>query len=301
MFSLQRAKLAKRWFNYTTQNVFRTTMVRCDPTSNVVILSQIYAPDLSMYMLAAKSFARFIKPLEFVIVDDGLSASDRQILSNHFERIRFLPTKEVQLGTCPNGGCWERLISIAELNAEHYVIQLDADTLTLSVPNEVAQCIAENRSFTLGTSSGQEITTFKKASEFARQHPSEHVQIQAEIAMDHYPGNEGLHYVRGCAGFAGFSRGLLSVTKVEEFSTTMSGLIGREKWREWGSEQVTSNYLIANAPNPLILPLKSYPFWAPGVDSQQTKLIHFVGTYRFYQGKYMSLARSIIKELEKTD
>jgi hypothetical protein len=298
MFSTQRARFSKKWFNFTTRNIFRTEMVQCDPTSNVVILSQLYSPDLNMYMLAAKSFARFIKPLEFVIVDDGLLPSDKQILSKHFKQIRFVPTNRVKSSACPKGGCWERLLSIAELSAAHYVIQLDADTLTLSVPDEVKQCIAENRSFTLGTSTGQEITTLRKASEFARQHPGEHVQIQAEIAMENYPGNERLHYVRGCAGFAGFSRGLLSVTKVEEFSTNMSSLIGKEKWSGWGSEQVTSNYLIANAPNPLVLPLKGYTFWAPSVDASQCKLIHFVGTYRFYHGEYMNLARSIIKELK---
>jgi len=297
MFSTQRARLSKKWFNFTTRNIYRTDTVQCDPASNVVILSQLHSPDLSMYMLAAKSFARFIKPLEFVIVDDGLSPSDKHILSNHFERIRFVPTTKVKSNVCPTGGCWERLLSIAELNAEHYVIQLDADTLTLSTPNEVKQCIDENRSFTLGTSTGREITTFRKASEFARQHPSEHVQIQAEIAMANYPQNDGMHYVRGCAGFAGFSRGLLSVSKVEEFSSKMSSLIGPKKWSGWGSEQVASNYLIANAPTPLVLPLEGYPFWAPGIDAGQCKFIHFVGTYRFYQRKYMSLARSIIKEL----
>lgn len=300
MFNTQRTRFKKRWFNFATRHIFHTQMAQCDPTSNVVVLSQLYAPDLNMYMLAAKSFARFIKPLEFVIVDDGLSSSDRQTLSNHFERIRFVPAHEVASGACPRGGCWERLLSIAKLSAKHYVIQLDADTLTLSAPEEISQCIEQNRSFTLGTSTGQEITTFKKASEFARQHLNEHVQIQAEVAMEHYPENERLNYVRGCAGFAGFSRGLLSVNKIEEFSTTMSYLIGDEKWCGWGSEQVTSNYLIANAPNPLILPLKCYPFWAPRVDASQCKLIHFVGTYRFYQGKYMRLARLIIKELKNT-
>lgn len=300
MFSTQRTRLKKKWFNFRTRNIFHTKKVLCDPTSNVLILSQLHAPDLNMYMLAAKSFARFIKPLEFVIVDDGLTSSDRQILSNHFERIRFVPTTKVESSACPKGGCWERLLSIAKLSADHYVIQLDADTLTLSAPDEVERCIAENRSFTLGTSTGQEITTLAKASEFARQHPSEHVQIQAEIAIEHYPENEGLHYVRGCAGFAGFSRGLLSVKKVEAFSTNMSSLIGKEKWSGWGSEQVASNYLIANAPDPLVLPLRGYPFWAPRVDTSQCKFIHFVGTYRFYQGKYRRLAESIIKHLRCT-
>lgn len=292
------SRLKKKWFHLAARGICNTRQIKCDPNSNVLILSQLYPPDLIMYLLAAKSFSRFLSPREFVIIDDKLSQKDRDLLCKHFEQIRFVSITEVSSTSCPKGGTWERLLSIAELSADHYVIQLDADTLTLSNPVEVLQCVCENRSFTLGTSSGKEITTLSRASQFASQHLSEHVQIQSELAMDKYPGSEALSYVRGCSGFAGFAAGYLKTSMVEDFSSNMISLLGAKKWAEWGSEQVTSNFLVANAPGAVILPVANYPFWAPGIDSGDAKLLHFVGTHRYHAGKYANLARSVIAELQ---
>lgn len=292
------SRVKKKWFHFSAKGILNTGQIKCDPNSNVLILSQLYPPDLIMYLLAAKSFSRFLRPREFVIIDDKLSQKDRGLLLAHFERIRFVPITDISSTNCPRGGTWERLLSIAKLSAEHYVIQLDADTLTLSSPDEVLQCVNENRSFTLGTSSGKEITTLCHASAFASQHTSEHVQIQAELALKQYPQSEELSYVRGCSGFAGFAVGYLNTSKVEAFSSNMISLLGAKKWAEWGSEQVTSNFLVANAPGAMILPVESYPFWAPGIDSGSAKLMHFVGTHRYHAGKYAHLARSVIAELQ---
>lgn len=292
-----RSRIRRKWFRFATRGIFGTKQVTCNANSNVVILSQLYPPDLTMYLLAAKSFSRFLQPREFVVIDDNLSKQDKEVLQKHFERIRFVPISDVKSQYCPQGGTWERLLSIAALNSGDYVIQLDADTLTLSSPDEVLQCVANNRSFTLGTSSGKEVISLPQASQFAMRHISDHVQIQAELALGNYPDDIGLCYVRGCSGFAGFAAGYLTRRMVEEFSSNMTKLLGAEKWGEWGSEQVSSNFLVANSPGALILPVNAYPFWAPGVDAGRAKLIHFVGTHRYYAGKYAALARSIIDQL----
>lgn len=250
-------------------------------------------------MLAIKSFVRFVRPRGFVIVDDGLLPEDRRILSKHFDSIRFVPSKGVQLGACPAGGCWERLLTLSQENRDHYVIQLDADTLTLSEPAEVLQCLAQNRSFTLGTSSGRQTVGFSEASCFAHETTNNHVQNHAERALASYPGHEHLRYVRGCAGFTGFAKGQLLPEKIQEFSTQMEKLVGKEKWREWGSEQVTSNYMAANAPDSLVLPVERYPFWAPDVDINRAVLVHFFGTFRFSRGVYAQRGRSTIERLKR--
>lgn len=292
-----RTKLKKWHFNFSARGIYKTKLAACDPASNVIILSQLHSPDLTMYVVAAKSFARFVPPREFVLVDDGLTETDKSILSRHFEKIRFIPIKSVQTGACPKGGTWERLLSIANLNSAHYVIQLDADTLTVAPPREVSEAISQNRSFTLGTWGGRETTSLKTASEFARKHPGTHVQLMAEAAFGDFENAEQLRYVRGCSGFAGFSPGSLSLSKIEDFSQRVSTAIGADKWREWGSEQVTSNYMVANAQNPLILPVEHYPFWAPGLAASELRLIHFVGSYRFSGGRYAAMARTIIDAL----
>jgi hypothetical protein len=288
---------SKKWFDFRARGIYSTPRVVCDSNSPVVVLSQLHSPDLTMYLLAAKSFARFLPPKEFVVVDDGLAEGEKELLSQHLGVIRFIPVHDCNSSLCPSGGCWERILSIAKLNATDHVIQLDADTLTLASPDEVIACVEDNRSFTLGTWGGRETMSLTQASEFASQHPGEHVQILAETAMGKFPDAELKRYVRGCAGFAGFARNTMTVEDVETFSQQMVALIGNKKWSEWGSEQVTSNYIVANSPNPVILPVEKYPFWAPGLDVSEAKFLHFVGSYRFAGECYINSARQIIFEL----
>ncbi|TAN84695.1 MAG: hypothetical protein EPN14_01820 [Gallionella sp.] len=292
-----RKKIDRAWFDFRCSGIFDTPPVKCDPDSGILIVSQLHHPDMTMYMLAMKSFARFVRPQGFVIVDDGLLPEDRRILSGHFDPIRFVPSEGVTLGACPAGGCWERLLTLSLENRDHYVIQLDADTLTLSEPAEVLQCLAQNRSFTLGTSTGRQAVGFGEASRFAHESTNNHVQNHAERALASYPGHEHLKYVRGCAGFTGFARGQLLPEKIQEFSAQMGKLVGKEKWREWGSEQVASNYMAANAPDSLVLPVERYPFWRPDVDIAKAVFVHFFGVFRFMGGMYTRQALRVIRQL----
>ena len=57
-----RRRVDRRWFNFRCRRVFNTPPVACDPDSKVVIVSQLYSPDMTMYLLAAKSFARYVRP-----------------------------------------------------------------------------------------------------------------------------------------------------------------------------------------------------------------------------------------------
>lgn len=297
MISRIKNKIDRGWFNLRCAAIFNTPPVKCDPSSNVVVVSQLHHPDLTMYMLAAKSFARYVRPSGFVIVDDGLLPEDRHILAKHFDALQFVPSANVQLGSCPAGGCWERLRTLSEVNRDRYVIQLDSDTLTLAEPKEVLQCIAQGHTFTLGTGSGQHFVGFEEASRYAHDHACAHVQNHAERALGVYPGKESLKYVRGCAGFAGFAKGQLSIAKIEEFSIEMEKLLGKELWRKWGTEQVTSNFMAANAPEAIVLPVDRYPFWQPGLDATNAALIHFFGVFRFTQGMYLRQARRLINQL----
>ncbi len=292
-----RTRINRAWFNFRCSGIFNTPPVKCDPNSDILIVSQTHHPDMTMYMLAMKSFVRFVRPCGIVIVDDGLLQEDRLILSEHFDSIRFVPSKSVQLGACPAGGCWERLLMLSQENKDHYVIQLDSDTLTLSEPTEVLQCLAQNRSFTLGTVLGRHSIGFSEASRIAHENKGNHVQLHAERAFGSYPGHENLRYVRGCAGFTGFAKGRLLPEKIQEFSAQMGKLVGKDKWREWGSEQVTSNYMVANAPDSLVLQVERYPFWRPNLDITTAALVHFYGGFRFTGGAYGKLGRATIEQL----
>lgn len=286
-----RSQLRKRWFDWHARAIYKTATVRCDSSSPLVVLSQLHHPDVTMYMVAAKSFARWVQPSRFVIVDDGLTEADRATLRRHFDHISFIPSRDASSTNCPRGACWERLLSIADLNAEHYVVQLDADTITLNRPDLVLDCLARGVSFTLGTHDGEHIVSTQEMSRVAAAWTWDHVQVVAEQRMHQLPPEMGTQYVHGCAGFAGFQPGAITRTRVEQVSQAFEALVGMPKWAEWGSEQVTSNFLVANTPGAVVLPPVTYPFWQPGIDIGQAGLVHFFGTHRFEGGAYVASAK----------
>lgn len=292
-----RRKVDRKWFDWRCARVYDTKPIQCDPGSKVVIVSQLYSPDVIMYLLAAKSFCRWVKPREFLIVDDGLTEEDRRALQHHLGKVSFVRTRDVDTHSCPRGGCWERLISLSDRNQSHYAIQLDADTLTISEPREVIQCIQQDRTFTLGTPTGTHLVSAAEATAYAQIHVYEHVQSWTEKVLDRLPDAEKTLYVRGCAGFTGFAKGELPLGGIVAYASALSKLIGPDRFAQWGSEQVTSNLMAANAPNALVLPVDTYPFWIPGLPVDRLALIHFFGTYRYLEGEYLRQSLKVIDEL----
>ena len=286
MWSGVKKRVGKGWLNLRCRGIYDSAPVACDPSSSVVVVSQVYHPDTTMFLLAAKSFARHITPRGFVLVDDGLTADDRIVLTEHLGVVNFIERRAVATDGLPMGGCWERLLTLAAQNREHYAVQLDSDTLTLARPTEVLDCIAQRRSFTLGTGSGLQAIPLKQASRYAQERRDDHVQSHAECALEAVDTTGKLLYVRGCAGFTGFTQGYLDVDRIREFSQRMETLIGKDIWRRWGSEQVTSNFFAANAPDSLVLPVDTYSVWEPGADIERAVFAHFFGTFRFSGGMY---------------
>ena len=294
--SIIKKRAYRRWFNWRCRDIYRSPPLSCSPDGPLIV-SQLYSPDVVMYLLAAKSFCRFIKPSGFVLVDDGLTKLDRIQLLHHLGNVEFIPSADVQVECCPRGGCWERLLTLSSFNGKQYVVQLDSDTLTLSDPVEVRECIASQQTFTLGTPSGRSIVSAAEATAFANLDPDDHVQSWLERSLDSLPDASGVKYVRGCAGFTGFAPGTLSRVRIEQFVAQLGALIGTKRFSQWGSEQVVSNLMAANAPTPLVLPVDTYPFWEPNLPVKNLRLVHFFGTFRFEQGMYLDKTRGIITEL----
>src|SRR3546814_7643275 len=85
-----------------------------------------------------------------VIMDDGtLTDRDRSVLRQHLDNPRIISIRDIDTGPCPRGGTWERLLTILDLCADDYVIQLDSDTVTIGPVPHIQQAIAANSSFTL--------------------------------------------------------------------------------------------------------------------------------------------------------
>ena len=77
------------------------------------------------------------------------------------------------------------MLHIIDLSKDAYVIQLDADTLTLDNLDGVRNCIKDNRSFTLGSEKDTPVTNFMQASESAmhRIGESDHIQTYTEASF----------------------------------------------------------------------------------------------------------------------
>lgn len=287
----------QRQFDWVCRAVLTTPAIELDESSNLVVLSQSYHKDLLMYLIAAKTFAQYIKPARFVIVDDGYTPEDQAIICKHLTRVDFIPRKSVSSQACPVGGCWERLLTIADICADQYVIQLDSDTVTIADPTEVRKCVENGVSFTLSTKQGQNFVPVEQASETVANSSVKHIQVYAEQALSRIPELAGSFYIRGCAGFAGFAPGAINREAVERISDLMSKTLGAKVWNSWGSEQFASNYLVANSPSKMPLPFEGYPYWELGGSVKSSKLIHFIGDNRFTSAAYKNIAMSAIRAL----
>ncbi len=289
-------RLRKLSFNWRCRGILDTPPIRLRPAP-IRIVSMVRSRDLIMYLLAIKSFYCHLPGGEIVVMDDGtLTARDREVLRRHLGGPRIMRVDSVETGTCPEGGCWERLLHILDLSRDSYVIQLDSDMLATGPVPEVVAAIQENRAFTLNSGPDYRIVDLEAAAAEAARSKDDHVQVLSERALPRLPPGMGRLYVHGSAGFAGFARGGPGREVAEAFSLAMQAALG-QRWAEWSSEQVASNYLVCNSPGGMVLPWPKYCCFYPDVVPDEAVMLHFIGTHRFNDGVYLRKARRVVAEL----
>lgn len=262
-----------------------------------IALSMVQHRDVLPYLLALKSFARFLQPARVVLVaDPTLDADDRTLLRSHVPHIEFREAAEFRRDGIPQGGCWERLSAISEYARDAYVVQLDADTVAVNDLSEVRRAIHDRVSFTLGTEDVQPIVSCAEIAAWAkpRLDGQDHTQLLAEASLDRFDATGRFRYARGCAGFAGFAPASIDPEKVHEISARMAELVGPQ-WSAWGTEQFTSNLLVCSSAGARILPHPSYCH--PGRITPTTVFLHFIGYVRYRNGLYGKLARRVSRDL----
>lgn len=110
----------------------------------------------------------------------------------------------------------------------------------------------------------------------------------------------GWRYLRGCAGFAGFAAGGPDRPLAHAFLQGMAELVGPEKTAIWGTEQIASNFLVANDTAPVVLPYGRYRnYWGEPWEDDAA-FIHFVGTHRHDNGAYVAASRHVIDGLHQS-
>ena len=293
-------KVRELHFNRTVRAVLAAPPVRATE-DGVVIFSMIGTRVLLPYLVAAKSLHAWLGRGRFAILDDGtLTDADKRLLDVHLGQPELRAIAAVDVGDCPRGGCWERLLTLLELRRDNYVIQLDSDTVTLGPVSEISRAIDHGRDFTLrgeASSAWLPLASFGAAN--AALPAAAHVQARIEALLPQVAEAAGglTHYVRGCAGFAGFARGGPGRELADAFSRAASAELGPEVWAQWGSEQVMSNLYIANEGEPALLPYARYlNFWNEPI-AKEAAFVHFVGTFRYHGGAYAAAARQALSEL----
>lgn len=268
----------------------------------VILFSMIGTAVLLPYLVAVKSLHHQLQRGRVMLLDDGtLTAADEAVIAHHVGNPDILTFADIDTAPCPKGNCWERLLAILDLRRDHYLIQLDSDTVTLGPVPEVGAAIAANRSFTLGGGFEDVEHGFMTVPHMIRTiypdgpiHP--HIQSVIESALRDVPGAEELRYIRGCAGFAGFAKSAGGRALAERFAVDAGRLVG-ERFTEWGSEQAASNFVVANDPDPIQLPYDRYTnHWEEPLPADPA-FIHYIGTYRYDRGSYVASTEAAIRQL----
>ncbi|MES2878590.1 MAG: hypothetical protein V4713_09220 [Pseudomonadota bacterium] len=262
-----------------------------------ILLSMVHQRDVLSYLVAVKSFVRFANPGRIVVVcDPSMTAVDREILKKHVPQIELRSAEEFTHPRIPRGGCWERLYAISEYVVDNYVVQLDADTISIHLLDEVVDAIKQNDGFVLGEIPNQKLMTLAQTSTSAWAHPSQsnHIQAAVERSIKEVGLPSNNLYVRGCAGFTGFPVNQDMRQLLIEFSTCMQSKFG-SRWAEWGTEQITSNYLVANARNTRVLPFPKYA--TPNKTNNLSVFVHYIGLLRFKSSRYARDTKKTIMEI----
>lgn len=261
------------------------------------LLSMVQHRDVLPYLVALKSFHAHLPPQRIIVVcDPSITPDDKALMRRHVPHLVLRDAVEFIHVQIPRGGTWERLYAISEYACDGYVVQLDADTLSLGPMPEVRDAIAQGCGFVIGESVDQTVeeleTTAQRARPWLVPLTSEtHIQAIVEADMADAGLAEGERYVRGCSGFTGFPRDPGMRQRLLAFSARMQQRHGA-RWADWGTEQITSNYLVANAHGTRVLPFPRYG--TPDEVAADTVFLHFIGYLRFINRRYERFSRRAI-------
>ena len=154
-----------------------------------VALSMVQHTDIAAYLVAIKSFAYFMQPMQIVVVcDPTITPDDKQLLGQHLPHALFNGVAEFRHPQLPVGGCWERLQAVAHYAKTNFVVQLDADTVTLAPLPEVAEAIEQRQGFVLNgflpgddddDEPAKDLASLAQASHYALRWSPRHIQALA--------------------------------------------------------------------------------------------------------------------------
>lgn len=302
LISKTNEKINKVQFNRVANTVFDTNPIIADANPEIIIVSQIYSSAVHMTLVAIKSFLRFFGSASVELIDDGsLTKEDIHKIETHLIGVKIIHINDINIGSCPNGGTWERLCYIIERSKSAYVIQVDTDTLTTGPIAEIYNLVQSNTSFAVGAPMWPDKIPLNYLKTFTTALKNDHVQVQGEGLLDSIESLKLDGYLRTCSAFTGFAKGKFTLGDLERFSSEMQNKLGAEKWNEWGSEQFSSNVMISTLDDSTVLPWPKYQNYKfPSYSGEYqgiVSFIHFIGSCRFLDRKYEKMTKEIISNL----
>jgi hypothetical protein len=258
----------------------------------LVIFSMIGTAVMLPYLVAVKSLWHQLQRGRIAILDDGtLTAQDRAILAQHCGDPQIFRMQDIPMGDFPNGGSWERLLTILDHRAGEYWLQLDSGAVTLGFLPEVERAISANRSFILladDNAPGEplELSNFAQANGI-------------ESALGRMAPGLGWKYVRGSSGFAGFAAGNAGRELASAFLARMKNLIANDEASLRGAEHVAASFLIANEGSPVCLPRENYGIYTGVRPSDACRLVHFTGAHRHENGGFIEASQRAIGQISR--
>jgi len=303
VFYRLRKNLATARFSWQTRRILQTPPIAYREAP-LTIVSMVREPEVQAYILTIKSlYRRLGRGKIAAIIDNDLPQPKRDLIRRHLGPVEFHILEELPTGRCQRGGTWERVFFCVSRACNEYVIQIDCDVLCFGDIEEVKRCVDENRAFTVGE--GMPIQPLSAWVEKGVARKSNSIAATFEIRAREFPNADKCLYVRGSSGFAGFAKGGVTVDFLETFHDDGVKLHG-ERWKEWGTEQLGSNFVVANSLNSVVLPYPKYATFEPEYATFQKQgitedmsLLHFIGAYRFDQGVYARLANRETDEILK--
>lgn len=291
---------AVRRFLSRTKGILRTPPIHVVPGEPPLrIVTMLCEKDVQTYLICIKALYRRLRfgAIE-IILDQDVSLSSRALLQAHIKGVELTSVWDIDPAPCQRGGTWERLVHCIKRSSQEFVVQMDADVLIFGDDTEIQDSIIKNRAFAIR--SPMDRMPLQDYAQLASAMDDDHINIAAERAMAGLLNADKLHYIRATSGFAGYPRNAISLAAVQQYHGEMETLLG-PRWRDWGSEQVASNFLIANAPMFAPLPWDAYANYWPASqvpqDPYKSSGLHFVGTYRYHGDVFLDLAKREIAQL----
>lgn len=254
----------------------------------VTIVTMVAGYDVHLYVLAMKSLYRRLGSGKIIaIIAQDVTKSNQEFILQHLGPVEFVHNESIQTGEIQHSGTWERLVYLLGRTQSEYVIQADCDILLTGPIPEVLDSIANNRAFTLAD--GLPKKPLVDYVEDGKRRNLNNIVFDFEIRAREFPDAGNFQYLRGSSGFAGFARGGATLEQLLDFHRGGEKVFGA-RWREWGTEQIASNFIIANSLGSIGLPKPKYLTWERHTISQPPSLLHFLGYCRFDQGVYANYA-----------